>query len=75
MDSLFSVIFFSRRFMFGPTIHICFSYLLLLLIIKQLFFKSIIFQKFGTNYLKLVIKFFMKIYLKLFYCHLEIHIK
>jgi len=74
MDSLFSlIIFLSRPFMSGPTKQFCFSYLLLLLIIKQLFFKSIIFQKFGTNYLKLVFNFFMKIYLKLFYCHLEIH--
>jgi hypothetical protein len=59
MDSLFSlIIFFSRPFMSGPTKQFCFSYLLLLLIIKQLFFKSIIFQKFGTNYLKLVFNFF-----------------
>jgi hypothetical protein len=58
MDSLFSLIIFflGHSCLFRPNTF-CFSYLLLLLIIKH-FFKSIIFQKFGTNYLKLVFKFF-----------------
>jgi hypothetical protein len=73
MDSLFSLIIFflGHSCLFRPNTF-CFSYLLLLLIIKH-FFKSIIFQKFGTNYFKLDLNFFIKIFLKLFYCQLEIH--